>query len=157
MSRIPRTSLSDDFVNLKSEAGKIGERNDCSVKAISIACEVPYAEVHALLKDLGRKDRAATPIILSRMAVKVLGFKIREWSFIERQGMIETYPSQHNNLHSITTHHPRRFPQAWGDCHPNMIWVTPNHMLAVKGGVVQDWSINRALRVRQIWEIEKEK
>lgn len=156
MSRIPRTSLSEDFHNLSIEAGKIGERNDCSVKAISLACGVPYAEVHALMKKIGRKEGKGTPLIASERAIKELGFKIREWSFVERQGMIETYPSPHNGLRSITTHHLRRFPEAWAGCHPNMIWVTGRHMLAVKGGVVQDWSINRALCVRQIWEIEKE-
>lgn len=155
MSRIHRTSLTEDYQGRTIESGKIGEANDCSVKAISIACDVPYSEVHALLKKLGRKDRGATPINLSRKAVTALGFKIREWSFREMQAKIAAYPAPHNQLHSITTHHPRRFPQAWADCHPNMIWVTSSHMLAVKGGVVQDWSINRALRVRQIWEIEK--
>lgn len=154
MSRIQRTSLSEDFRNLSIEAGKIGEHNDCSVKAISIACDVPYSEVHALLKSLGRKNGRGTPLVCSWAAIWRLGFKIRNWSFDEYQGMIETYPSPHNGLRSITTHHLRRFPQAWADCHPNMIWVTANHMLAVKDGVVCDWSINRALQVRRIWEIE---
>lgn len=157
MSRIQRTSLSEDFRSLSIEADKIGERNDCSVKAISIACGVPYAEVHALLKKFGRKEGKGTPLIASDRAIKELGFKIREWSFMERQEMIKSYPSPHNGLHSITTHHLRRFPQAWAGCHPNMIWITSQHMLAVKDGVVRDWSINRALRVTRIWEIEKEK
>lgn len=157
MSRIPHTSLSEDFRNLSTEAGKIGERNDCSVKAISIACGVPYAEVHALLKKLGRKDGQGTSLITSKMAITELGFRIRKWSLDEHRGMIDTYPSPHNRLCSITTHHLRRFPQAWAGCHPNMIWITSQHMLAVKDGAVRDWSINRALRVRCIWEIEKEK
>ena len=157
MSRIHHTSLSEDFVKLKSEAGKIGENKDCSVKAISIACDVPYAEVHALLKKLGRKDGKGTPLTACEKAIMELGFKIREWSFDEHRDMIDTYPSPHNGLRSITTHHLRRFPQAWAGCHPNMIWVTARHMLAVKDGVVRDWSINRALRVKRIWEIEKER
>ncbi len=156
MSRIHRTSLTEDYQGRTIESDKIGEANDCSVKAISIVCGVPYSEVHALLKGLGRKDRAATPTALSRKAITAFGFRIREWGFMEMKTKIRSYPAPHNDLRSITTHHPRRFPQAWADCHPNMIWVTSGHMLAVKGGVVQDWSINRALRVRQIWEIEKE-
>src|SRR5690606_23917614 len=104
-----------------------------------------------LLKKLGRKDKGATPVYVSEQAINQLGFKIRKWSFAERRGMIETYPSPHNGLRSITTHHLRRFPQAWAGCHPNMIWITARHMLAVKDGVVHDWSINRVLRVWNIW------
>ena len=154
MPRIHRTSLSEDYCNMSIEAGKIGDRNDCAVRAISLACDVPYAEVHALLKKLGRKEGKGTPLIASERAIMELGFRIRKWPFAEHRGMIATYPSPHNRLHSITTHHLRRFPQAWAGCHPNMIWITARHMLAVKDGVVRDWSINRALRVWHIWEIE---
>jgi len=156
MSRIHRTSFSEDFHRLSIEAHKIGERNDCAVKAIAIACGVPYAEVHALLKRLGRQEGKGTPVPISRQAIKQLGFRIREWSVGEYWRKISTYPSPHHRLRSITTHHLRRFPEAWADCHPNMIWVTARHMLAVKDGTVRDWSINRALPVRLIWEIERE-
>lgn len=155
MPRIKSTLRPTAFTAKQIEASALRENNDCSVKAISIACGVPYAEVHALMKSLGRKDRRATPRIISRRTVEALGYRIREWSIAERINMIRSYPRPHCGLSSITTHHPRRFPAAWVGCHSNMIWTTARHMLAVKDGAVQDWSINNALRVDTIWEVEK--
>jgi hypothetical protein len=44
---------------------QFNENNDCSVKAIALACDVPYAEVHARLTSLGRKKVCGTPITIS--------------------------------------------------------------------------------------------
>lgn len=155
MARINRTNDPVTFTQLHATSRSMGENNDCSVKAIAIACDTPYAEVLALMTRLGRKPGHGTPFSVSRAAIRALGYSIREWSFMEIRAMVRTYPGAHKNLHSITTHHPRRFPAAWKGCHRNMIWSSNNHMLAVKDGAVVDWSINRALSIRCIWEIEK--
>jgi len=34
---------------------RLGENNDCTVKAVAIACQVTYDEAHGYLKSLGRK------------------------------------------------------------------------------------------------------
>lgn len=38
------------------------ERNDCVVRAFSLASTKPYAEVHALMKANGRKDRCGMKV-----------------------------------------------------------------------------------------------
>ena len=51
-----------DFKEVKVRSSKMRERNDCAVKALAIAAEKPYEEVHALFKRLGRKNRRGTPL-----------------------------------------------------------------------------------------------
>lgn len=131
------------------------EANDCAVKAVAIACDVPYAVAHAACKKFGRKDRDGTANHTTRQAIEHLGFRIRDWSWKEFHEMFKRYPGVHKNLHSITSHHMRRFPAAWAGCHRNMIMGNATHIWAVKDGVCEDWSVNRSLRVRYIWEVEK--
>lgn len=44
----------------KAAAGFHNEYNDCAVRAVAIACELPYADAHKKLKAHGRKDGKTT-------------------------------------------------------------------------------------------------
>lgn len=155
MPALKRTTLPSLYAGLTPERQKCEEYMDCSVVAISIACGVSYREAHAALKAQGRKDGHRTPDAFSARAIEALGFRIRVWLYSEMKGMIKTYPGSHKGLSSITTHHLRRFPEAWKKAGSNLIFITRGHMLAVKDHAVQDWSINRRLPVIKIWEVEK--
>jgi hypothetical protein len=39
-----------------------GEHNDCTVRAFSVAADIPYSEAHTIFKAAGRKDRKGTSI-----------------------------------------------------------------------------------------------
>lgn len=156
MPCISRKPIPAEFVALEKVSKAVHqENNDCSVKAIAIACGVSYSEAHSACRAAGRTNRNGTPISVSARAIESLGFTIRTVTSLEQRAIVNRYPGVHRNLQSITTHHPNRFPQAWADAHPNMIWVTANHMLAVKDGQVIDWSNSKAMRVLLIWEINK--
>lgn len=156
MARKSRTTHPSEFTLLDTLAKAKGETNDCAVKAVALACDVPYDVAHAALREAGRQDKQGTFHWTTRKAIKKLGFKVREWTFKEKQAAIKKYPGVHSKLAYITTHHPRRFPEAWEGCHPNMLWRSARHILSVKDGKVMDWSVNNSLRVVDIWEIEKE-
>jgi hypothetical protein len=156
MASLKKTSTPELFVKLHMETFSKGETNDCSVKAVAIACGVTYDVAHAALKSFGRKDRSGCHDGVIRMAIVSLGFKVVKWGVVDRHQMIESYPGVHKNLTSITTHHPRRFAKAWAkQAHKNLLFVTDAHILAVSGGNVIDWSINKSYRVQQVWEIVK--
>ena len=53
-------------------SNKMNETNDCMVKAMSIALDVPYKEVHKELKLAGRKNRSGTYDSQARKAIKIL-------------------------------------------------------------------------------------
>jgi hypothetical protein len=155
MAKLTKTSLPTEYQEIRKASSAMNEQNDCSVVAIAIACGVSYEVAHAALKKAGRIDRHGTYRWHSKAAIESLGFKVRAWNYQEKRAMISRYPGVHSKLQSITTHHMRRFPQAWADCHPNLIVASSRHMLAIKDGVVRDWSINNAMRLQDIWEITK--
>ena len=156
MARIQKTSLSPDFTDFYRDSLDAQEHNDCSVKAIALVTGRTYTEVRAALKAAGRKDRSGTPQHLSIKVLQDFGYTVRNWSFGERITIMNTYPGADTTAcnRSITTHHWRRFPKSWAPhWEKKLIVITSGHMLAVVDGVVKDWTINRSLRVLQIWEV----
>lgn len=140
----------------------MNERMDCSVIAIAIACNVSYQKAHAALKAAGRRNRCGTKIPVSKAAIEALGFTVRQWTKKEHREMLKSYGlPKSKQVQTITTHHPRQTSQtegvaeAWQHTHKNMIFITRKHMLAYKDHEVCDWSINKALYVTTVWEINK--
>lgn len=155
MARIKNTTTPMDFRSLKHEGALTGDTNDCAVIAVAVACGVPYKEAQAALTLLGRRMRGGTQRNHTRRAIEQFGFRIVEWTSAQKIRMIHSYPSPHNRLHGITSHHPRRFPAQWATVHNNMLLFSRRHVLALKNGAVQDWSINNALRIGEVWEVHK--
>lgn len=60
----------------KSLRGDIKERADCTVRATATVLGIPYAEAHAKLKALGRKNRRGFNLF-SPQCQKALGLKMR--------------------------------------------------------------------------------
>lgn len=55
--------------------GAIQETNDCTVFALALACEVPYAEAHQYLEKAGRRSRKGIPFsrVLREAGFLILG------------------------------------------------------------------------------------
>lgn len=155
MPRIKRIGYSPIFNSLHAEAGAINENNDCAVKAVALTCNVPYSVAHETLAKLGRKKRKATWNPLIKDAIRQLGFNLRVWSFDECWALIKSYPGVHGRvLTSITTHHPRRFPKQWAQFKDRrLLFLVRGHIGAVIGGELIDWSVNKAKRVTEVWEV----
>jgi len=153
MPKIQTTGFSVDFMNLQRESQyRFNETNDCTVKALAIACELPYSTAHALLKAKGRKDRHGFHMYKVYDVARELGFEERRiW---DHQEFISKYPGIHKNLRHVTTHHPRRFPKAFDPSKTYMLLTTGGrHVLVVKGGKVHDWTVNTSMRISSIVEI----
>ena len=154
MPRIHKTSTTSAFDSMSVLARSMGENNDCAVKAIALACNVPYATAHATLAQLGRKKGRGTYRTLSYKAVGLLGYNVTMWTTAERRRLIESYPKAHRILRHITTHHPRRFKKVWsGMADRTFMLFCATHVAVVKGGELHDWTVNKAMRVVDIWEI----
>lgn len=129
------------------------EDNDCSVKALSIVTNKPYAEAHAALKAQGRKNKRGATVHQILRALRTLGFDVvnnvpedltdaaavEEW--------LENSPQHKYNVKTATTatnlpKEGRRF-----------LCVTCNHIFAVTNGVVQDWTEGRRNRVNTVFEV----
>lgn len=126
-----------------------GETNDCSVKALSLALDVPYEKAHAALASEGRKHCRGTHVPAIRAAFAKLG---GEFITVDPADFINRYPGAHKNLKSVTTHHPDRFNKVWADGNTYLIFVT-GHVLVVRNGVNLDWTRGRAKRAYMIWKV----
>jgi hypothetical protein len=109
------------------------ENNDCVVRASSIACGIPYEEMHAKYKEAGRKDRRGTPVFLID---EVLDYK---------QGIKATTRRSAWTLAQFLRVHDSGH---WVMCNRNHAW-------AVIDGVVHDHGIVGArTRVLFAWKVK---
>jgi hypothetical protein len=153
MPRIKNTGVSATYAVLDAEARQHDERNDCTVKAVAAATGKPYAEVHALLARLGRKNGRGTSLTNMRAALTTLGFTR---TLVNPADFIERYPRPHRDvLQSVTTHHPERFNKVWRDGCTYILFTSGwRHTLAVINGNNADWTKDRAKRIVEIWLVK---
>lgn len=154
MTRITRKSVgkSEQYLNHKEKAQSLGEQMDCAVRAVAVACDVPYEAAREALINLGRKPGGRTPTKLIRRSIEHLGSSVEEYPFIKYHSFIRQYPGKHKGKTCITTHHPDRFPEVWRDG-KTYLFFTNGHVLCVKNGVNHDWTRGRSMRVYMIWEV----
>lgn len=159
MPRLSKTATPVEFGSAHGAAVLMNETNDCAVKAVVIATGEPYEKVHAIMKRLGREDRKGTAMTITEATIKELGWRWRRWGYLKMQEQMRSYPGIHGSdrgVKNMTTHHPRRFREQWRK-HDGKIMLlrTPHHILCYRDGEVKDWSINRSLKIIDIYELEK--
>lgn len=116
---------------IMAEKKKTSDTNDCTVIAIAIATGKTYSEAQTALRRCGRKHRRGCSSWTMEKALSVLGFKIEK---------LEKWKGK-----TVTTLDlPRK---------DNFIALTCNHALAVKFGLVKDWTDGRRHRISEVWKI----
>lgn len=167
MARIQRTATSKTYRDMKAEAGLHNETNDCVVKAIVATTGESYAKVHKLCSEYGRINRKGTSMgRIAKPVLRDLGYKIIVWGYDSHywadgtlSGIIRSYPGGHSKAYQkITTHHPVRFAKQWSFAKgKSFIALTTRwrHALAIVDGEVHDWTVGRANRIDEMWEIVK--
>lgn len=148
MAKISKLSKTEQFTSLQKTSCEINERNDCSVKAVALFCDVSYEAAHAELKRLGRKDRCGCQEIIIRKAVENLQGKV---FLVDHHKWVKQYPSPHHNLKSMTTYHPVRFAQVFSKIKGKFLIFVNGHVCVMIDGVIHDWSNDKAMRVQSVW------
>jgi hypothetical protein len=154
MARIQPIGFTDHYTQARERSSKLSETNDCAVVALAVVTGLEYDVCHAALKKAGRIDGRGTYREHTEAALLALGFRITRFGHSDIQRMIATYPGVHCNLKSITTHHPRRFAHCFAGFKTSL-WFSETHVAAFKDNQLHDWSVNRALRIKTIWIVEK--
>lgn len=157
MPRIKRTSRTELYQKLNSAGDVLGEENDCAVIAVAAAASVSYEEAHKELTAQGRKPKSGTSIFQTIGALKKLGFDVKKIPAKKLRSVIDGYPKPHNKLKNITTHHPRRFKEAWQDLATGKVLLLSckTHICCYRDDAVNDWSINNRIHVLSIYEVTK--
>lgn len=154
MPAIKKTELPTAFTELAPIRAELKEHRDCTVVALTIVTGLSYAVCHKAMADAGRKSRRGAYQDQWEAAANALGFHLRQWTSSEMVGMVRSYPSPHNRLHGITTHHPRRFAKCWAGT-GKLLLQSRGHVSACVDGVVADWAINRSKQVHTIFTVER--
>lgn len=149
MPKIAPVARSSEYTKLATEAIAVGERNDCTVKAVALVAGVSYDIAHAAMTLAGRREKQGAKRYATINALVALGKKV------ERRyppNFINRYPGAHSQLRSITTHHPDRFKQVWADGR-TYLFFTSGHVAAIINGTNHDWTRGRAMRVAELYEV----
>jgi hypothetical protein len=128
--------MNEKWKQLVACSGEYKEHNDCSVKALAIACEVPYEVAHETLRKLGRKNKNGVYMSVCHMAAKELGFELVE----------EKFPGK-----TVVT--LERDLKRYGGARRYFIHVT-RHFLAFDGTQVVDWSKGTRKRVHHCYRVK---
>ena len=117
-------------------ARNLGEFNDCTVKALSICCDIPYKKAHQAMREAGRCNGRGANRIQQAAAYRAMGF---EQHFVEFKGCtIKTVLKQLDPSKIYRVH-------------------IRGHVLAVRYGKIEDWTASDAKaqrrRIQEIWEI----
>jgi hypothetical protein len=115
----------------------LDKRNDCAVRALSIASGLPYEAVYGLLQCLGRGPGECTPRKMQIDALECMGLKWRE--------VTKEYDCRTIRTFQRTAKKDRIY----------LVFVR-RHVLCVRGGEVYDWADNRLHRIQHIVIVGKE-
>jgi hypothetical protein len=124
----------------RRKEGFTQEKNDCTVRAVAIACEVSYADAHEELRQRGRKDGKGFAMTPSFKANPVVCGKrlVKAFDFIDNQGKC---------ICLVTAR--RMFPRG------RYIVRKSGHAFALIDGVDHDLSGNsKWIMVKAMWRVE---
>ena len=122
-----------NFVKAQTISLALNEYNDCAVKAISIACDVPYKVAHQALSKAGRRNRCGAHGSELKAAIKSLGFK---------QEVIKVDAKTVAKIASDPAVQSGYF-LAYVNC----------HVAAVVNGKVEDWTEGRRHRLKIVFKV----
>ena len=122
-----------NYAKAKSIAVEAFETNDCSVKAVAIACNVAYRVAHKAMKNQGRRNRQGSYVPNIHRAIESLGFKVERIEFSAKTvTSLESDPAVQKG---------------------HFVAYISRHILAVKDGVVEDWSQGSRRRLESVYRV----
>ena len=93
------------------DSAEAEEKNDCTIKALTIVTGKPYGECRTALMNHGKRRRQGCAVPVQKKALKELGFKTKS---INPRFFIDQYPELYKRqMKNVTTHHPDRFPHVF--------------------------------------------
>lgn len=153
--------MTHEYQVLTAASAASGENRDCTVKALALSCGISYEEARISLRRRGRIKGRGFSMAETLKEIKSRGFKLLE---IERE-----LPNKHlvykvsvagcadgiikNRLLSEAKT-VRTLERVLPQKGILVIW-TGSHVLVAKGGKIQDWSQERCLRIKMIWQVTK--
>ena len=119
---------------LEAISNSMGERNDCSVKAVAMFCNVRYTEAHRALATVGRKKgKGVTPMDIKTVVDSIMG-KRHEYIYPLDARQKAAGWTNHLGCDAKTpTTFARKTPVKGGQ-----LVVVNGHIIYTKDGVIHD-------------------
>lgn len=154
--------MTSEYRNLVTTSRALREKNDCGVKALALATGVSYFRAWNELFDLGRKRGKGTPVISIQKVLNQWGFELVEIEKETRDWWVKRYDdltsrkiknrvlAECKTIRTLSRVLPRK-----GILLILTSCGSGSHILCAKGGQIHDWSQNKCLRVKKIWQVTK--
>lgn len=129
------------YINCKEAAQKLGETNDCTVKALAISAQISYGKAHFIMGSVGRKDKK--------------GANMRQ--IVAALNKIRVTPLDKSDIKVARQELGRRVtPKTFAKLHPTGSYycVTCSHAIAIRNGVVEDWTAERKHQIIAYVKVE---
>jgi hypothetical protein len=136
IGKMSEKTYHEKFEAMCAVGKQLGERRDCTVKAIALAAGLEYVEALEALASAGRKSKRGASCIVIKRALDTLGIRVYEHA--PRKGGGGQY-----TVKTI----PRVLPAG------KHIVIVKGHALAVVDGEVLDWSEDRKHRVHTVYTL----
>lgn len=125
------------FSKVMKESSALNEHNDCSVKAIAIACDVPYKVAHKALANLGRRERRGVFNHTIYSAINQLGFSMECVKVkAKTTATLPNDPAVQEGFYVV---------------------FVSGHVAALVNGNIEDWTKGRRNRVKIVFKITPNK
>ena len=129
------------YIGCKMVADRMGETNDCTVKALAITAGISYEDAHALMASVGRKTgKGANGEMILKALSKTLNVTLTPKN-------VKTCKGEYGK---------RLTPNVFARMHPKgkFYCITRNHALAIVDGKVEDWTAGRKHQIRCFVEVK---
>ena len=127
------------YRDLLPETYAAGEKNDCSVKALAIAANMPYRQAHEIMRKFGRKNRRGAFNFQILAAMRAVGLNLENIS---------------NHISNFST--VNRFEQFHGNIKGTFVIFVHNHVLVWKNGKTEDWSAHSRKRIQMVYYVHND-
>lgn len=124
-----------------------GERNDCTVRAMTAATGLPYDVCHAEFAKAGRRKGCGVHFrVMGPSVAKKLGFNLRRMNRGEYIAQLGRTDREYLAKTMITAERDKAFKSG------NFIALVTRHAAAIVDGKVIDWSQGKAKRLQEVYE-----
>lgn len=167
------TTTTIDRLHCRNAALALRETNDCVVRALSVATQLPYAEMHTYLAtDYGRKPRKGMYTGQYHRALEALGYTLKRLSgpkYATKHKFIQGHWRYTRGTHTWVEDQFRAIRRKVG---PGVDYsaatvttiarelpkgtylvATDHHVLCLRDGVVHDHTEGRRTRIESVYEV----
>jgi hypothetical protein len=126
----------------------MGDRRDCSVRALAVACDLPYKDAHSIFEKAGRIAGHGTSVCVSSRVHLDLGFTKLDPASLVVDAKFPKYANHRVNTSVAKFAREHRLG--------TYILHTKTHALALVRGVVHDWSRGAGShgRIVRAWQVK---